>query len=174
MTPSPAAPTANMIPTHEDDLDISGEHNTATDPTAATQPPQDPTPGPQPVHDPMATPPAVADAIDHPANEAQPTGIAAEEIFDFDAFETMMAQHAAFEWVDAAATAAFGRYSPIDLLSECTEGDDAEDESDLARASRYCRDEKNCAKGYKVGDLEFVVALMNIAEDAAEFERQGR
>lgn len=60
----------------------------------------------------------------------------------------------------------YTQYAFDHYLRSCVEADDYEDFSDLARAGRWCRVRENLAWHYTVSDLGFVVALMNMMEDA--------
>jgi hypothetical protein len=57
-------------------------------------------------------------------------------------------------------------YPITQVLNECAEADDPEDEGVVARAARWCRDPDNFASDYTVRDLGFVVTLQNLVEDA--------
>ncbi|KAH5573078.1 hypothetical protein HBI24_201080 [Parastagonospora nodorum] len=57
-------------------------------------------------------------------------------------------------------------YPLTQVLGECVEADDLEDEGVVARAARWCRDPDNFASHYTVRDLGFVVTLQNLVEDA--------
>ncbi|KAL5114643.1 hypothetical protein ACEQ8H_007488 [Pleosporales sp. CAS-2024a] len=65
-------------------------------------------------------------------------------------------------------------YPPTQLLRECVEADDMEDQGAVARASRWCRDSSNCAGHYHIADLDFVLDLMGMVADAEELERRNR
>lgn len=53
-------------------------------------------------------------------------------------------------------------YPDTKLLHECAEADDLEDQSDLARAARWCRNSKDSAMVYLVGHLGYVMGLMDL------------
>ncbi|KAH7385318.1 hypothetical protein DE146DRAFT_621523 [Phaeosphaeria sp. MPI-PUGE-AT-0046c] len=131
--------------------------------------------------------PQVLQAQALPSSTAFPT-----TFFDFDAFEATIADNQDFNWSHTLTASPMvdltdetytdvqfptmpsiqGPYEPTQLLMQCAEGDDAEDHSDIARAARFCRDLENGAMYYKFRDLDFVVTLCNMSEDAVRYEQQ--
>jgi hypothetical protein len=58
------------------------------------------------------------------------------------------------------------QYPVKQVLRDCVEADDADDQGVLARSARWCSDPENCAGHYTVGDLGFVVTLQKMVEDS--------
>jgi hypothetical protein len=58
-------------------------------------------------------------------------------------------------------------YKDGKLLCECAEADDVGDQSELARAARWCRNRANGGGEYTVGHVEHVLELQNVLGDNA-------
>ncbi|KAJ4364542.1 hypothetical protein N0V83_009138 [Neocucurbitaria cava] len=85
-----------------------------------------------------------------------------DQLFTMEDMADFLAPHQDIDFFGLGLPPKYAKYSPLQILRDCTEGDDEIDNGDLARASRW-------ARGYEVidftvSDVDWVINMLDTAD----------
>lgn len=85
-----------------------------------------------------------------------------EQLFTMEDMDNFLAPHQDIDFFGVGAPPKYAKYSPLQILRDCVEGDDENDNGDLARASRWARGYEGI--DFTVSDVDWVIIMLDTAD----------